>query len=151
MPLHSPLNTVAQRHVPIVDEAGAAHLSTAHQDLIREIEALEQRFASSSFVADAVHSDNAIKRVSFGSHAVGQPLSCLTGETISAICQDSTLANMDCLTHQWSTTVTRIQWGRCSTISEFVFASLPLPHAAIGCIAHRSCHSVTVFRVVKEL
>jgi hypothetical protein len=30
-------------HVPIVDEAGAAptHLSTAHQDLIKEIEALE--------------------------------------------------------------------------------------------------------------
>ena len=30
-------------HVPIVDEAGAAptHLSTVHQDLIKEIEALE--------------------------------------------------------------------------------------------------------------
>jgi hypothetical protein len=78
-------------HAPIVDEAGAAHLSTAHQDLIGEIKALEQWFASSSFVADAVHSDNAIKRVSFGSRAVGQSLSCLTGKTISAICQDFTL------------------------------------------------------------
>ncbi len=78
-------------HVPIVDEVSAAHLSTAHHDLIREIEALEQRFASSSFVADAVHSDNAIKRVSLGSRAVGQPLSCSTGKTISAIHQDSTL------------------------------------------------------------
>ena len=31
-------------HVPIVDEASAAptHLSTAHQDLIKEIEALKQ-------------------------------------------------------------------------------------------------------------
>jgi hypothetical protein len=29
-------------HVPIVDEAGAAHLSRAHQHLIKEIEALEQ-------------------------------------------------------------------------------------------------------------
>jgi hypothetical protein len=79
-------------HVPIVDEAGTVHLSTAHQDLIREIKALEQRFASSSFVADAVHSDNAIKRVSFGSRAVDQPLSCSTGETISAIRQDSTVS-----------------------------------------------------------
>jgi hypothetical protein len=91
MPLHSLKYRCAAVHVSIVDEAGAAHLSTAHQDLIREIKALEQRFASSSFVADAVHSNNAIKRVSFGSRAVGQPLSCLAGETISAICQDFTL------------------------------------------------------------
>ncbi len=78
-------------HVPIVDEAGAAHLSTVHQHLIKEIEALEQQFAASSFVADTVPTDNAIKRVSFGSRAVGQPMSCLTSEPISAICQDSTL------------------------------------------------------------
>jgi hypothetical protein len=78
-------------HVPIVDEAGAVHLSTAHQHLIKEIKALEQRFAASSFVADTVPTDNAIKRVSFGSHAVGQPMTCSMGKPISAICQDSTL------------------------------------------------------------
>jgi hypothetical protein len=78
-------------HVPIVDEAGAAQLSTAHQDLIRDIKALEQRFAASSFVANAVNSNNAIKRVSFGSRAVGQPMSCSTGDPNSAIRQDSTL------------------------------------------------------------
>ncbi len=78
-------------HIPIVDEAGAAHLSTAHQHLIKEIKALEQRFAASSFVADTVPTDNAVKRVSFGSRAVGQPMSCSTREPISAICQDSTL------------------------------------------------------------
>ncbi len=79
-------------HVPIVDEAGAAptHLSTVHQDLIEEIEALEQQFAASSFVAD-VPDNNAIKRVPFGSHAVGQPMSSTTGNPISAICQDSLL------------------------------------------------------------
>ncbi len=54
-------------HVPIVDEAGAAptRLSTAHQDLIKEIDALEQQFAASSFVVN-VPKDNAIKHVSFG-------------------------------------------------------------------------------------
>jgi hypothetical protein len=65
---------------------------TAHQHLIKEIEALEQRFAASSFMANTVLTDNAIKRVSFGSRAVGQPMSCLTGEPISAIRQDSTLS-----------------------------------------------------------
>jgi hypothetical protein len=78
-------------HVPIVDEAGAAHLSTAHQNLITKIEALEQRFAASSFVANAVPSKNAVRRVSFGSRAVGQPMSFQTGPPISAIRQDSTL------------------------------------------------------------
>ncbi len=79
-------------HVPIVDEAGAAptHLSTAHQDLIKEINALEQRFAASSFVAD-VPDDNNIKRVSFDSRAVGQPMSSTMGNPVSAIHQDSLL------------------------------------------------------------
>jgi hypothetical protein len=79
-------------HVPIVDEAGTAltHLSTAHQDLIKEIKALEQQFAASSFVAN-VPNDNAIKRVSFGSRAVGQPMSSTMGNPVSAIFQDSLL------------------------------------------------------------
>ncbi len=79
-------------HVPIVDEAGAAptHLSTAHQDLIKEINTLEQQFAASSFVAD-VPNNNAIKRVSFNSRAVGQPMLSTMGNPISAICQDSLL------------------------------------------------------------
>ncbi len=79
-------------HVPIVDEAGAAptHLSTAHQDLIKEIEALEQQFAASSFVAN-VPNNNAIKCVSFGSRAVGQPMLSTTGNPVSAIRQDSLL------------------------------------------------------------
>ncbi len=79
-------------HVSIVDEAGAAptHLSTAHQDLIKKIKGLEQQLAASSFVAD-VPDNNAIKRVSFGSCAVGQPMSSTTGNPISAIRQDSLL------------------------------------------------------------
>ncbi len=79
-------------HVPIVDEAGAAptHLSTAHQDLIKEIQALEQQFAASSFVAD-IPDDSAIKHVSFGSRAVGQPMLSTMGNPVSAICQDSLL------------------------------------------------------------
>jgi hypothetical protein len=79
-------------HVPIVDEAGAAptHLSTAHQDLIKEIKALEQQFAASSFVTD-VPNNSAIKHVSFGSRAVGQPMLSTTGNPISAIHQDSLL------------------------------------------------------------
>jgi hypothetical protein len=74
-----------------VDEAGAAHLSTAHQELISEIKALEQRFAASSYVANADQSENAVRRVSFGSRAVGQPMSFQTSSPISAIRQDSTL------------------------------------------------------------
>ncbi len=77
-------------HVPVVDEAGAVptHLSTAHQDLIKEIKALEQQFTASSFLAN-VPNDNAIKHVSFGSRAVGQPMSSTTGNPVSAIRQDS--------------------------------------------------------------
>jgi hypothetical protein len=79
-------------HVPIMDEAGAAptHLSTAHHDLIKEIKALEQQFAASSIVANGPV-NNAIKHVSFGSHAVGQPMLFTTGNPISAIRQDSLL------------------------------------------------------------
>ena len=63
-------------HVPIVDEVSAAriHLSNAHRDMIRSIEALEQHFAATSYVAD-VNEDNSHKGVSFGSRAVREPMS----------------------------------------------------------------------------
>jgi hypothetical protein len=82
----------AMVHVPIVDETDAAciHLSTAHLDMIKEIKALERHFSATSHVAD-VPDNNANKRVSFGSHAVGQPMLYTTGNLILALCQDSLL------------------------------------------------------------
>jgi hypothetical protein len=79
-------------HVPIVDEANAAHihLSTAHLNMIKEIKALERHFSAASYVAN-VTANNANRRMSFGSRAVGQPMSCTTGNLISALCQDSLL------------------------------------------------------------
>jgi hypothetical protein len=79
-------------HVPIVDEADAAciHLSTTHLNVIKEIEALERDFSAASYVAN-VTDDNANRHMSFGSRAVGQPMSCTTGNLISALCQDSLL------------------------------------------------------------
>jgi hypothetical protein len=73
-------------HVPIVDEANAAriHLSTAHFSMIKKIKALERHFSAASYVAD-VTDNNANRRVSFGSRAVGQPMSCTTGNLISAL------------------------------------------------------------------
>jgi hypothetical protein len=78
-------------HVPIVDEDDTAciHLSTAHQDMIKEIEALEKHFSAASHVAD-VNDDNAAKCVSFGSRAVGEPMSTM-GNLTTALCQESLL------------------------------------------------------------
>jgi hypothetical protein len=80
-------------HVPIVDKANTAciHLSTAYLNMIMEIKALERHLSAASYVAD-VTNDNANRRVSFGSRAVGQPMSCRTGNLISALCQDSLLS-----------------------------------------------------------
>ena len=58
--------------------------------MIKEINALERHFSATSHVAD-VTDNNANRRVSFGSCAVGQPMSCTTGNLISALCQDSLL------------------------------------------------------------
>jgi hypothetical protein len=79
-------------HVPIVDEANAAriHLSTTHLNMIKDIEALEWHFSAASHMADVLN-DNANRRVSFGSRAVGQPMSYTMGNVISALCQDSLL------------------------------------------------------------
>jgi hypothetical protein len=78
-------------HVPISDEDNTAciHLSTAHQNMIKEIEALERRFAAASHLAD-VNDDNSPKGVSFGSRAVGEPMS-KTGTLTPALRQDLVL------------------------------------------------------------
>jgi hypothetical protein len=57
--------------------------------MIQEIEALEQHFAAASYVAN-VNDDNAPKGMSFGSRAVGEPMS-KTGNLTPALCQDSVL------------------------------------------------------------
>jgi hypothetical protein len=79
-------------HVPIVDKANAAriHLSTAHLNMIKEIEALERHFSAASHVTE-VPDDNANRHVSFKSHAVGQPMSYMMGNLNSALYQDSLL------------------------------------------------------------
>ncbi len=81
----------AMVHVPIVDndDAACVHLSNANHNLIQEIEALEQHFSAASFVVD-VTKDNS-KCMSFGSCAVGQPMSVATGDIHSALCQKSIL------------------------------------------------------------
>jgi hypothetical protein len=78
-------------HVPIVDKDNTIciHLSTAHHNMIKEIDALEQHFSAASHVAD-VNNNNATKRVSFGSRAVGEPMSMM-GNLTTALCQESLL------------------------------------------------------------
>ncbi len=78
-------------HVPIVDKDNTAciHLSTAHHDMIKEIKALAQHFSAASHVAD-VNNNNAAKCMSFGSRAVGEPMST-TGNLTTALRQESLL------------------------------------------------------------
>ncbi len=80
-------------HAPIVDKADAPaciHSSNAHLDMIKEIKALKRHFSATIHVAD-VTDDNANKRLSFGSHAVGQPMLTMRGNLILTICQESLL------------------------------------------------------------
>ncbi len=132
-------------HVPIVVKADAAciHLSTAHLDMIKEIKAQERHFFATSYVAD-VTDNNANRRMSFESRAVGQPMLCMTGNLNSAFCQDSLLSKHGLLIRPWIITVTNNHWGTviCMTISEFACAYVYEPlllHAAVGYIARGRC------------
>ncbi len=81
----------AMVHVPIVDEYNAAciHLRTTHQDIIKQIKALQWHFAAVSHLAD-VNDNNSHKGVSFRSRAVGEPMS-KTGTLNPALRQDLVL------------------------------------------------------------